>query len=194
MLRIDTTLFLVLALLGACATKSDADETGDSSTGEEVTIAASTTTTTTATTTGGTPPGLPGDCISCSFILGFAGMGGGMMPPADGGMMPPADGGGLPMPELCEGADALLTALVECGCTGSCAETCTAACGAAFGIQSIECFSCAVADPACAGSVAACEADDPGQLDGTGTGGSEGDASGSSAGTSDDGGATGTTG
>jgi len=188
MLRTTFSMFLGAALLGACATKGDAGETddqgGSSSAAEEVTTTASTTTT---TTTGGTPPGLPGDCISCSLILGFAGMDG-------GGMMPPADGGGLPMPELCEGADALLAALVECGCTGSCAETCAGACGVEFGIESIACFSCAVADPACAGPVAACEADDPGQLEGTGTSTTDGEGSGSSTDTDGGGTTTGSTG
>ena len=150
------------ALLGACATKSESgeadDQGGSSSSGDAVTPVVSTTTTTAPADGGSLGPGLPGDCLSCSFILGFAGMG-------DGGMMPPADGGGMPTPELCEGADALLGALVECGCAGACAETCAGACGVEFGIQSIACFSCAVEDSACSDLVGACEADDPTQLE-----------------------------
>lgn len=155
------------ALLAGCAGQDGAGQTdGDStsSAGEEATTVVSTTT----TTTGSTGPALPGDCISCSLLVGFLGMGGGM--PMDGGMMPPADGGGLPMPALCEGADALIDALLECGCTGSCAETCASACGVESGIEGISCLSCAVEDPACAPVVAACEADDPTLLEGSSTG------------------------
>lgn len=177
------------ALLAGCASQDGAgqtDEDSTSSAGEEATTVVSTTTSTTSGTTG---PALPGDCISCSLLVGFLGMGGGM--PMDGGMMPPADGGGLPMPALCEGADALIDALLECGCTGSCAETCASACGAEFGIEGIPCLSCAVEDPACAPVVAACEADDPTQLEGSSTGATDGGASS----TGDDaGGSSGTTG
>ncbi|MBC8071873.1 MAG: hypothetical protein IAG13_26335 [Deltaproteobacteria bacterium] len=176
---------LCVALLGACATKDETSE-GDAqdastSSGEPVTTAAATTTPS-STDGGSAGPAIPGGCIACSFLLGFVGMDVG----ADAGMMP-GDGGGMPMPELCEGTSVLLDAFVECGCAGSCAETCAAACGAEFGMEAFTCLTCAVDDPACAGVVAACESDDPGQLEGTSTGATSTDTGGS-------GGATGTTG
>lgn len=163
------------ALLAGCASPDGGGQTdGDSTSfaGEEATTVVSTTTTTTGGSTG---PALPGDCISCSLLVELLAMGGGM--PMDGGMMPPADGGGLPMPALCEGADVLIDALLECGCTGSCAEPCASACGVEFGIEGISCLSCAAEDPACAPVVAACEADDPTLLEGSSTGATDGGAS-----------------
>lgn len=115
-----------------------------------------------SSTTTGAPmdTGFPGGCLNCSTLAMFVGMD---PPDTTGGM--PGESGDLPAPELCEGTDILLEALVVCGCAGTCAATCASACAATeIGVESFECIGCAVADAACADVFAACQADDPSML------------------------------